>query len=138
MGTLQERLRGLEGLASAALGGLGVELQPIPGEVEVVQVCIEKRDGLPIYITRSDSQLLCLCYLWTEDDVIPGRRTDLLETLLDLNPSVPLSSFGRVGRHYVLFGALSHSARAEDVAQDIAALSDNALDALDAFADFLN
>jgi uncharacterized protein len=37
----------------------------------------------------------------------------------------------------VLFGALARDARSEDIAQDIAALSDNALDALDALSEFL-
>lgn len=137
MKSLQEQLRGLDGLTSSALGGLAVQLQPIPGEVEVIQVSVEQRDALPIYVTCSDSQILCMCYLWADEDVRPERRTELLETLLDLNPSVPLSSFGRVGRHFVLLGALARTARAEDVAQDVAALSDNALDALDAMSEFL-
>ena len=137
MKSLLEQLRGLDQLTSHRLGGAAVQLHPIPGTVEVIQVCIERRDELPIYVTGSDSQLLCMCYLWTEQDVRPERRTELLETLLDLNPSVPLSSFGRIGQHYVLLGALSRQARAEDVAEDVAMLSDNALDALDAMSEFL-
>ena len=78
-----------------------------------------------------------MCYLWADDEVLPARRTELLQTLLDLNPSVPLSSFGRVGERYVLFGALARDARADDVAKDVAVLSDNALDALDALSEFL-
>jgi len=54
-----------------------------------------------------------------------------------LNPSVPLSAFGRVDGRFVLVGALSRAARAEDVAHEVAVLSDNALDALDALAEFL-
>jgi uncharacterized protein YjfI (DUF2170 family) len=37
----------------------------------------------------------------------------------------------------VLTGALAGTARAEDVAHEVAVLSDNALDALDALKDFL-
>lgn len=135
---LNQQLRGLDGFTSATLGGVGVQLHPIPGEVPVVQVSIEGREELPIFVTCSDSQILCICYLWTDDEVLAGRRTELLETLLDLNPSIPLSSFGRVGGRYVLFGALARDARCEDIAKDIAALSDNALDALDAMSEFLN
>jgi len=130
-------LQGLDAFASACLGGTAVQLHPIPGEVPVIQISIEGREELPIFVTCSDSQILCMCYLWTDQEVIPERRTDLLETLLDLNPSVPLSSFGRIGNRYVLFGALARDARAEDIAKDIAALSDNALDALDALSEFL-
>ena len=71
-------------------------------------------------------------------DVRPERRAELMEALLDLNPSVPLSAFGRVDGRFVLVGALARGARAEDVAHEVAVLSDNALDALDALADYLN
>lgn len=137
MKSLLEQLGGLDGLTSAAMGGVAVDLQPIPGDVPVVQVSIDGRQELPIFVTRSDSQVLCLCYLWSDDEVLPERRTELLQTLLDLNPSVPLSSFGRVGERYVLLGALAADARVEDIAHDVAVLSDNALDALTALQDFL-
>lgn len=135
--TLKEKLSGLDTLVGALMGGLSVHLHPISGPVPVVQVSIETREELPIFVTCSDSQILCMCYLWTDGEVVAERRTELLETLLDLNPSVPLSSFGRVGDRYVLSGALARDARCEDIAQDIAALSDNALDALDALSEFL-
>ncbi len=137
MKSLLEQLGGLDGLTSAAMGGVAVDLQPIPGDVPVVQVSIDGRQELPIFVTRSDSQVLCLCYLWSDAEVLPERRTELLQTLLDLNPSVPLSSFGRVGERYVLLGALAADARVEDIAHDVAVLSDNALDALTALQDFL-
>ncbi|MDO5693405.1 MAG: DUF2170 family protein [Pseudomonadota bacterium] len=134
---LLNQLNHLDALTSALMGGVAVQLQPISGDVPVLQVSIEGRDELPIFITCSDTQIICLCYLWTEDDVRPERRAELLEAMLDLNPSVPLSSFGRIGERYVLSGALARGARPEDVAHEVAVLSDNALDALDALAEFL-
>jgi hypothetical protein len=113
MKPLLEQLRGLDSLAGAAMGGLAVQLQPMP------------------------AQILCMCYLWSDSEVLPARRTELLEALLDLNPSVPLSAFGRIGDRFVLVGALVRDARIEDVAREIAVLSDNALDALDALSEFL-
>ncbi|MDQ0569556.1 uncharacterized protein YjfI (DUF2170 family) [Variovorax paradoxus] len=138
MQSLLDQLKGLDVLAGAAMGGLTVQLQPIPGQTPVVQVSIEGRDELPIFITSSDMQIICICYLWTEEEVKAERRTELLESLLDLNPSVPLSSFGRVDGRYVLTGALGRNAGVEDVAREVAVLSDNALDALDALSEFLN
>lgn len=135
--TLRDQLKGLDTITGQQMGGAVVQLQPIPGEVPVIQVCIEGRDELPIFVTCSDTQILCMCYLWSESEILVERRTEMLETMLDLNPSVPLSSFGRVGDRYVLFGALARDARVEAVAQDIVALSDNALDALDALSEFL-
>jgi uncharacterized protein YjfI (DUF2170 family) len=138
MQSLLDQLKGLDILAGAAMGGLAVQLQPIPGQTPVIQVSIEGRDELPIFITSSDMQVICICYLWTEEEVKAERRTELLESLLDLNPSVPLSSFGRVDGRYVLTGALGRNAGVEDVAREVAVLSDNALDALDALSEFLN
>ena len=137
MKPLLEQLKGLDAMVSHAMGGAAVQLQPIRGEVPVVQLGIEGREELPIFLTCSDVQILCLCYLWTDAEVRTERRAELLETLLDLNPSVPLSSFGRVGNRYVLYGALHRDAAVSDIAQDVAMLSDNALDALDAMAEFL-
>lgn len=134
---LLDQLNNLDTLTSALMGGVAVQLQPIAGDVPVLRVSIEGREELPIFVTCSDTQTLCLCYLWTEADLRPERRAELLEALLDLNPAVPLSAFGRVDGRYVLVGALARAARAEDVAHEVAVLSDNALDALDALADYL-
>jgi uncharacterized protein YjfI (DUF2170 family) len=138
MQSLLDQLKGLDVLAGAEMGGLPVQLQPIPGSTPVIQVSIEGRDELPIFVTSSDMQIICICYLWTEEEVKPARRTELLESLLDLNPSVPLSSFGRVDGRYVLTGALGRDASVQDIAREVAVLSDNALDALDALSEFLN
>ncbi|MFM9925077.1 DUF2170 family protein [Variovorax sp. H27-G14] len=138
MQLLLDQLKGLDVLAGAEMGGLPVQLQPIPGNTPVVQVSIEGREELPIFITSSDMQIICICYLWTEEEVKAERRTELLESLLDLNPSVPLSSFGRVDGRYVLTGALGRDASVQDIAREVAVLSDNALDALDALSEFLN
>jgi uncharacterized protein len=137
MKKLLEKLQGLDDMIAQATGGMVVNLQPIAGDVPVVQVSIEGRQELPIFVTSSDAQLLCMCYLWADDEVRPERRTELLQALLDLNPSVPLSSFGRVGDRFVLFGSLSRQARTQDIAEEIVVLSDNALDALEALSEFL-
>ena len=138
MQSLLDQLKGLDVLAGAEMGGLPVQLQPIPGSTPVIQVSIEGRDELPIFVTSSDMQIICICYLWTDEEVKPERRTELLESLLDLNPSVPLSSFGRVDGRYVLTGAHGRDASVQDIAREVAVLSDNALDALDALSEFLN
>lgn len=138
MNALADQIRGFEAAAGHRLGGLTVVSRALEGEVPVLEVTVEGRDELPVYVTCSDSQILCICYLWDESEVRAERRLGLLEAMLDLNVSVPLSSFGRIGTRYVLFGALSRDADAAAVAEDVATLSANALDALDALADFLN
>ena len=114
-----------------------VDVVPVSGEVPVIEIAFPGSERLPIYVTDADSQLLCISYLWRDDEVKPRLRAKLLETLLDLNPSVPLSSFGRIGEHFVLVGALSPAASAADMALELATLGDNGRDALATLAEFL-
>jgi uncharacterized protein YjfI (DUF2170 family) len=132
MNALHEQLRGLEPHVEAAMGGAAVQLQPIPGTVPVVQVSIDGRQELPIFLTSAETQLL-----WSDAEIRPDKRAEFMETLLDLNPSVPLSAFGRVGDRFVLSGALRRDAGVEEIAREVVVLSDNALDALDALSDYL-
>lgn len=114
-----------------------IDVVPVAGEVPVIEIAFPGSERLPIYVTDAGSQLLCISYLWRDAEVRPRLRAKLLETLLDLNPSVPLSSFGRIGEHFVLVGALSPAASAADMALELATLGDNGRDALGALAEFL-
>lgn len=114
-----------------------IDVTSMPGDVPVIEVGFPGAERLPIYVTDAGSQLLCISYLWRDADIRPKHRAKLLETLLDLNPSVPLSSFGRIGEHYVLFGALSPEATPADMALELATLSDNGRDALATLSDYL-
>lgn len=121
----------------AELGLSDVDLTVMAGDVPLVEVGLGDSRP-PIYVTDADSQLLCVCYLWRNADVIPAQRSALMETLLELNPSVPLSSFAKIGDHFVLIGALSRDATTIDLVLELATLSDNAVDALATLADYLH
>ncbi|MCU7919517.1 MAG: YjfI family protein [Candidatus Thiodiazotropha sp. (ex Dulcina madagascariensis)] len=123
---------------SGSLNGLDYEFNPIPSDVEVVQVAFKDREELPIYLTQSESQMICICYLWDDTEVIPDKRAEMLEVMLDMNIPMPLSSFGRIGSRYTIFGALSLDSSAESIARELTVLSDNALDAIEAMSEYLN
>ena len=114
-----------------------IELATVSGEVPVVEMSFPSAERESIFVTDAGSQLLCICYLWRTDEVKPDCRSELLTMLLELNPSVPLSSFGIIGHHYVIFGALSPDATANDMALELATLSDNAVDSIATLADYL-
>jgi len=139
MNTLLTKLENTLGMSDAgSLNGLDYEFNPIPGDVEVVQVAFKDREELPIYLTQSGSQMLCICYLWDNKEVIPAKRTEMLEVMLDMNIPMPLSSFGRIGTRYAIFGALSIESSADDIATELTVLSDNALDAIEAMSEYLS
>lgn len=138
MNNLLAKLENTLGMSDAgSLNGMEYEFNPIPGDVEVVQVAFKDREELPIYLTQSGSQMLCICYLWDNEEVITAKRIEMLEVMLDMNIPMPLSSFGRIGTRYAIFGALSIDSSADDIATELTVLSDNALDAIEAMSEYL-
>lgn len=117
--------------------GYKFDCQIIPGEVEVLQVVIEGFEEIPIYVSASDSQVLCIAYLWAEDEVVEAKKAEMHEIMLDMNIPMPLSSFSRIGDRYVIFGALSKDSRFEDVAHEVITLGENSVEVLSIMAEFL-
>jgi uncharacterized protein YjfI (DUF2170 family) len=136
------RMHAIERSLSDLVGSLSVNANLLapsePDGVPVMRLCIEGKEELPVYVTASPSQVLCICYLWTEDEVKADKRADMLEAMMDLNIAIPLSNFGRIGGHYVIYGALAADASPESIAIDVAMAADNAVEALEVFNEFLN
>ena len=112
------------------------DCQLIPGDVDVLQVVVNGLEEFPIYMSISDTQVLFITYLWTEADVNPEQRTNMLETMLELNVPIPLSAFSRIGDRYVLFGATRRDSSLDAVVTELHTLAENALDALEAMQEF--
>ena len=118
--------------------GYQLECQPIPGEIDVLQITVGDFEELPTYVSVTDTQILCVTYLFTEDEVKPESRSDMLEEMLELNIPIPLSSFAKIGDRYVIFGSLSNTSGIEDICLEIITLTENAVEAITALEDFLN
>jgi len=116
---------------------LSAELIAYDGEVDVLSVTIEDREEFPIYISRDDSQILCITHVWREDEVIPEKRSELLDILLSMNVPMPLSAFSKIANQYIIFGALSIHASFDEILEEIDALSHNTLTAVEEVAEFL-
>ena len=117
--------------------GYDFDHQIIPGEEEVLQICLRGREEIPVYLTLTDTQILCISYIWDESEVREGTKSEMVEMMLDMNIPMPLSSFSRIGTKYAVFGALSLKSTTADIAHEIVTLSDNALDAIEVMSDFL-
>jgi uncharacterized protein YjfI (DUF2170 family) len=111
------------------------------GEIDgsdAVEVIVEDRDEFPIIVSADGEQTLCLTYLWDDSQVKSDKRTDLLTALLEMNVPLPLSSFGKIGDRYVLFGALAAGSQTEELITELETLSDNTLEVLEAVTPYLN
>ncbi len=137
MSTLTTLIEGLGGLDEETRRGAEFDIQPVPGGDEVFQVIVNGGEELPVFVTATDSQILCICYLWGEDEVRPEGKLEMLEAMLDMNIPMPLSSFGRIDDKYAIFGAMALSTDVADLALELVMLSDNAIDAIEALSDYL-
>ena len=117
--------------------GYEFDCQPIPGDTEVLQSTLREFEELPSFVSVTDTQILCITYLFTEDEVKPESRTELLEEMLELNIPMPLSSFAKLGDRYVVFGALAVNSDIEDICHEIITLTENAVESIDALEEFL-
>ncbi|MEZ5472131.1 MAG: DUF2170 family protein [Marinicella sp.] len=117
--------------------GYTFDCQTIAGEVEVLQVDLNDVDGFSVFVTKTNFQIICIIYLWTEAEVKTESRVEMLEMMMDTSISIPLSSYARVEDRYVLFGSLSVNSNMDKVVEEIITLNENALDVMVAMEDFL-
>ncbi len=116
---------------------LHLRTEIIPSEIDILLISIEDREDFPIYITVDESQILCMSYLWREEDIKQMLRPELLDTLLSMNLPMPLSSFSKVGNQYIIFGALWTDSTVDELIREIEYLSDNTLTAVEELWDYL-
>lgn len=118
--------------------GFPFEVNPIPGEVEVLQIIVEDREELPIFVSASEEQILCIAYLFKDEEVKSGAEDEMNKAMLSANISMPLSSFAKIDDQYVIYGALSVNSSLEDIVHEIEVLSSNVIEAIEAMSNHLN
>ena len=118
--------------------GFDFDCTPIDGEIDVLQVEIVGREEIPIFISISDTQILCIAYLWGEDEIKQAQKPNMMEAMLEMNIPMPLSSFAKVADKYVVFGALSINSSLDDIELEIVTLSDNSLEVINEMDSYLN
>ena len=123
-------------LASHDHEGMGFESFLITGEQDVLQVTVEGTQELPIFVTVTQEQMLCISYLFDKDELKDGVTDELNATLLQLNVPMPLSSFAIIDNKYSIFGSLSVNSSFEDIAHELVTLADNAIDALETLEEY--
>jgi len=127
----------LNSLADNSDTGMSFDCQPISGDVDVLQISILGREELPVFISVTDDQILCISYLWGTEEVKPTSLNAMHESMLEMNIPMPLSSFSKIGDKYVVFGALSINSSFDDIEHELTVLSNNAVEVIDDMSDYL-
>ena len=118
--------------------GFSFDCTPINGDIDVLQVEVVGREEIPIFISISDNQILCIAYLWGEDEIKTELKANMIEAMLEMNIPMPLSSFAKIEDKYVVFGALSINSTLDDIELEIVTLSDNSLEVIAEMDSYLN
>jgi hypothetical protein len=127
----------LNTLADNSETGMVFDCQPISGEVDVLQITVIGREELPIFVSVTDDQILCITYLWGSDEVKPDSINNMHTSMLEMNIPMPLSSFSKIGDKYVIFGALSIQSTYYDIEHELAVLNNNAIEIIDDMSEYL-
>jgi uncharacterized protein YjfI (DUF2170 family) len=127
----------LNALGDNSETGMVFDCQPISGEVDVLQISVIDREELPIFVSVTDDQILCITYLWGQDEVKSECLAELHESMLEMNIPMPLSAFSKIGDKYVIFGALSINSSFDDIEHELAVLNNNAIEIIDDMSDYL-
>lgn len=124
-------------LGDASHAGRTFDVMPVAGDEPVLQVVVSGAEETPVYVTVTDTQILCLAYLFDEQELAPERLNELHENMLRISVPMPLSSLGKTGQHYVVYGALSPTSGTSEIMQELVTLAENAIDLLQTFEDYL-
>ena len=127
----------LNTLADDSDTGMVFDCQPISGDVEVLQITVLGREELPIFVSVTDDQIICITFLWDVEEVKPSKIDEMHVSMLEMNIPMPLSSFSKIGDKYVIFGALAISSTFNDIEHELGVLSNNALEIIDDMSDYL-
>jgi uncharacterized protein YjfI (DUF2170 family) len=117
--------------------GLVFNCTPVEKDEATVKISIQGREELPIFLSVTETQILLISYLWGANEVKEDQMNDMHISMLEMNILIPLSSFGKIGKTYVVFGALANTTSLEEIEMEIATLSNNSIEIITEMSEFL-
>lgn len=124
-------------LGDATHAGRTFDVMPVAGDEPVLQVTVSGAEETPVYVTVTDTQILCLAYLFDVQELNPERLNELHDSMLRISVPMPLSALGKTGDHYVAYGSLSPNSGTAEIMQEMVTLAENAIDLLQTFEEYL-
>ena len=119
------------------IGEEGTSFDAVLNEDGILEVICSNNDEFPIHMTTTNTQILAVTRLFDVDEVSDGSVDELNSMFLHMSPAIPLSSIGRQGRAYILFGAMALNTRFEVIAHELEVQAENTIDVLEAVEELL-
>jgi len=109
----------------------GTRFDAVLSDDGVLEVFCSNNDEFPINIVKTDTQLLAITPLFSVAEVQAEKLNELNEELLFISPAIPLSSVGRQGETYILFGAMALNTTFDNIIHELEVQAENTLDVLE-------
>ena len=104
---------------------------------EIIELTCSNAEDFPILLSVTNQQIIAMSHLFSEDDIIPEELTGLNDSLLRLSPVIPLSSFGKDGKFYFIFGAMPLATTFENLAHELEVQAENTVEALETLQELM-
>lgn len=99
----------------------------LSASLEGDSIVIEESDSDQVMsLTQDGEQLICMTTAIRSDEVAPEKVSELHDFMLSMSLPMPLSSFGKMGDEYVIFGAMHSDTTLNNVAEEVETLLLNA------------
>ena len=108
----------------------GTRFDALLSENGVLEVICSNNEEFPINIVKTETQLLAITPLFNVAEVQTEKLNELNEELLFISPAIPLSSIGRQGETYILFGAMALNTVFDNIVHELEIQAENTLDVL--------
>ncbi len=104
---------------------------------EIIELSCSNAEDFPMRLSVTNQQIIAISHLFSEDDIIPGELAGLNDSLLRLSPVIPLSSFGKDGKFYFIFGAMPLTTIFENLAHELEVQAENTVEALETLQELM-
>jgi len=108
----------------------GTRFDAVLSDDDVLEVICSSNEEFPINIVKTETQLLAITPLFSVAEVQADKLNELNEELLFISPAIPLSSLGRQGDTYILFGAMALNTVFDNIVHELEVQAENTLDVL--------
>ena len=115
---------------NAHLTDEGTSFDAVLSDEGVLEVICSNNEEFPINIVKTETQLLAITPLFSVAEVQVDKLNELNEELLFISPAIPLSSVGRQGETYILFGAMALNTAFENIVHELEVQAENTVDVL--------
>lgn len=132
------KLNALVPILNSGMNSSGSRFVAILNQDGILEVKCSNNVDYPIHIVITHEQILTITYLFDIDAVEKNKLNKLNDMFLEINPIIPLSSLGKQGDKYILFGSMPIDTDIKFLMHELEIQAENTIDVLETIESLLN